>query len=110
MTQFTKENLITEGKYLFYRAEGASYRDRKFVARFRTAGVGTFATHLRKNWTVEAYFAEMDAGKGPLTIAKQTGYMLPHIKRWLREGGYPVTPAGFEQMMREQAEQREQAL
>ena len=51
-------------------------------------------THLRKNWSVESYFAEMEAGKAPLTIVETTGYLLPHIKRWVKEAGYPVTKAG----------------
>ena len=97
MTNFTKDNLITEGKYLTYFPGGAAntpYKDRKFVARFRTAGIGSFATCLRKNFTVEEYFARMDAGESPLPIAQSKGYILPHIKRWIKEAGYPVTPAG----------------
>ena len=104
MTKFTKENLIKEGKYLTYMPNGYNtlYKDRKFVARFRTAGIGSFATCLRKNFTVEEYFARMDAGESPLPIAQSKGYLLPHIKRWLREGGYPVTPAGYEAMHKDQ--------
>ena len=96
MTRFTKENLIKEGKWLFYLPAGGTYGDRKFVARFRTAGVGSFATCLRKNFTVEEYFARLDAGESPLPIAKSKGYLLPHIKRWLKKDGYPVTTAGYE--------------
>ena len=97
MTQFTKENLITEGKYLTYMPEGYNtpYADRKFVARFRTAGVGSFATCLRKNFTVEEYFGRLDAGESPLPIAESKGYLLPHIKRWLKKDGYPVNTAGY---------------
>ena len=96
MTPFTKENLIKEGKYLTYMPNGydTPYVDRKFVARFRTAGVGSFATCLRKNFTVEEYFARIDAGESPLPIAQSKGYILPHIKKWIKEAGYPVTPAG----------------
>ena len=96
MTKFTKENLIIEGKYLHYMPQGYNtpYADRKFVARFRTAGVGSFATCLRKNFTVEEYFARMDAGECPLPIAESKGYILPHIKKWMKKAGYPITPAG----------------
>lgn len=93
MTAFTKENLIIEGKYLTYMPDG-NYSSSKFVARFRTAGVGSFATCLRKNFTVEEYFARMDAGESPLPIAESKGYILPHVKRWMKEGGFPITPAG----------------
>jgi len=110
MTRFTKENLVKDGHHAFYSPTGNPYADdAKFVARFkRMAGIGSFMTHLRKNWTVEAYFAEMDAGKGPLDIAKSTGYLLPHIKKWLKQGGYPVTPAGFKQMINDQIAAREE--
>ena len=108
MAQFSKQNLIQEGKYLTYMPNGydTSYADRKFVARFRTAGVGSFATCLRKNFTVEEYFARMDAGESPLPMAESKGYVLPHIKRWLKEGDYPVTPAGFKQMIKDQTTKR----
>jgi len=101
MARFTKENLIIEGKYLTYMPGGlgGTCGDRKFVARFRTAGVGSFATCLRKNFTVEEYFGRLDAGESPLPIAESKGYLLPHIKRWLKKGGYPVTMAGFRQFM-----------
>jgi hypothetical protein len=104
MTKFTKENLITEGKYLSYMPNGydTPYKDRKFVARFRTAGVGSFATCLRKNFTVEEYFDRMDAGESPLPIAESKGYLLPHIKKWLKQGGYPVNKAGQKQMIADQ--------
>jgi len=98
MTAFTKENLITEGKYLTYMPQGYNtlYADRKFVARFKVAGVGSFATCLRKNFTVEEYFARMEAGESPLPIAESKGYILPHIKKWIKAAGYPVTRAGHD--------------
>ena len=96
MAKFTKENLIKEGKYLFYQPAGGTYKDRKFVARFRTAGVGSFATCLRKNFTVEEYFGRLDAGESPLPIAESKGYLLPHVKRWIKKAGYPVTKAGHD--------------
>jgi hypothetical protein len=104
MTSFTKQNLITEGKYLMYMPNGydTPYADRKFVARFRTAGIGSFATCLRKNFTVEEWFGRRLAGESPLPIAESKGYLLPHIKKWLKKGGYPVTAAGQDQMIADQ--------
>tara|TARA_R100000808_G_C2155291_1_gene167341 strand:- start:499 stop:870 length:372 start_codon:yes stop_codon:yes gene_type:complete len=100
MTRFTKDNLHKDGPYIFYAepADRWNPKAHKFVARFkRVAGAGSFMTHLRKNWTVEDFFAELDAGgTGPLTIVKKTGYLLPHIKKWLKNDGYPTTPAGYE--------------
>jgi hypothetical protein len=109
MTAFTKQNLIKEGKYLTYMPQGYNtpYADRKFVARFRTAGVGSFATCLRKNFTVEEYFARMDAGESPLPIAESKGYLLPHIKRWLKKDGYPVNTAGYNAWFKNQMEKVE---
>jgi hypothetical protein len=100
MTSFTKQNLIVEGKYLTYMPNGydTPWNDRRFVARFKYgAGIGSFATCLRKNFTVEEYFARMDAGESPLPIAQSKGYLLPHIKKWIKKAGYPVTMAGYEE-------------
>jgi len=101
MTRFTKENLIKSGPYIHYRPAGER-KNEKFVARFkRMPGAGSFMTHLRKNWTVEDYFAEYDSGTAPLTIAEKTGYLLPHIKRELKRRGYPLSKIGFELMITE---------
>ena len=97
MTQFTKQNLIKNGPYIHYRPEGGSYKDQKFVARFKRAtGAGSFMTCLRKNFTVEEYFDRLDAGEGPLPIAESKGYILPHIKKLIKQSGYPVTRAGHD--------------
>ena len=100
--QFTKETLINRGGYVMWAKDGkweTPYADWKFVARFRGGrgggGVRSFMTHVIKNWTVEDYFAAMDAGQAPLEIVKTTGYLLPHIKRWLKDDGYPQTVAGY---------------
>ena len=100
MTCFTKQNLIQEGKYLFYKPDGGTYADRKFVARFRTAGAGSFATCLRKNFTVEEYFTRLDGGESPLPIAESKGYLLPHIKKWLKRSGYPATMARYDSWLK----------
>jgi hypothetical protein len=101
MTAFTKENLHKDGPYIFYAEPGDrwNHKNHKFIARFkRIAGAGSFMTHLRKNWTVEDYLAKMEE-KSPLDIVKETGYLLPHIKKWLKAADYPVTPAGYEQFV-----------
>ena len=102
MTAFTKENLVKHGGYVMY-VTPENPRGR-FVARFKygRGGMGTFMTHLRKKWTVEDYFAEEEAGLAPLEIVEKTGYMQPHIKKWLKQGGYPVTLEGRKQWLRDQ--------
>jgi hypothetical protein len=78
------------------------------VARFKRgqSGAGTFMTHLRKHWTVEAYLARHNANEAPLDIVKTTGYLLPHIKKELKRNGYPLTNAGLQQYLADTATAR----
>jgi hypothetical protein len=90
-TAFTKSNLTARRGYIEYSpTDGAS----KFVARFKFGSPGSFMTILRKKFTVEEYFARLDAGETPHHIAESKGYIQPHVKRWMKEGGFPITPAG----------------
>lgn len=94
-TPFTKQNLIKSGGFVTFITETG---DRKFVARFKyaaTSSTGPFMTFLRKNFTAEEFFARIDAGETPLDIAKSKGFILSHIKTWLRRDGYPTTPQGY---------------
>jgi len=108
MTKFVKENFRKDGMYLTYLLDESNphynpqdkYRG-KFVSRFKyqRSAAGTFQTFLIKNFTVEEYFDRMAGGEAPLTILESKGYILPHIKKWLKEGNYPVTRAGYEQFV-----------
>lgn len=101
MTQFVKES--------FCGTEYTEYRigtEVKFVARFKRGGRGPFLTFLTKNFTVEEYFSRLEAGEAPLTILQSKGYLQPHIKKWLKEGGYEVSVAGFEKMIQDRIENR----
>ena len=112
MTKFTKENLSTVGGYVQYHPHADSYyEDRKFVARFKHArdGVASFKAFLIKNFTVEEYFAQLDAGKAPLMIVQEKGYILPHIKAWLKRDGYKVSTAGFDQYIQDRINTRKAA-
>ena len=102
MTAFTKENLIKNAEYIRY-VTPENHRGR-LVARFKynKSAMNTFMTHLRKNWTVEDYFAKEEEGLSPLEIVELTGYISPHIKKWLKRSGYPVTPAGYKQWLSDQ--------
>ena len=107
MTRFTKENLIKEGKYLFYQPAGGTYGDRKCGARFRTAGVGSFATCLRKNFTVEEYFDLLENEcLAPLKILETKGYVSPTVARILKERGYPVTLEARDKMIKDDIARR----
>jgi len=82
MTRFTKQNLIKDGQYITYQPTPDSRED---------------------------YFSRLDTGESPLPIAESTGYLLPHIKRWLKKGGYPLSQVGFKQMIQDQVESLERS-
>ena len=107
MTAFTKENLVKRGGGYIVYVTPENPRGR-FVARFKygRGGIGTFMTHLRKKWTVEDYFAEEEAGLAPLQIVRKTGYLQPHIKKWLKADGYPTTVAGYKAWIAARAAQK----
>ena len=84
--------------YVFYAPSGSAYAaDAKFVARFKRGRESQkpFMTCLRKHFTVEEFFARVDAGENPLPIAESKGFVLSHIKKWLKAAGYPQTQAGY---------------
>ena len=95
MTQFIKSE--------FYGSEYLSYQG-KFVARFKyqRGSRASFITFLIKNFTVEEYFARLDNREAPLEILRSRGYLQPHIKRLLKQTGYPVNSQGFEQYIKDQ--------
>lgn len=114
MTKFAKETLHNDGGYLMYHPNGVGkteWADRKFVARFKYAkdGAGSFKTFLIKNFTVEEYFAAYDAGVAPLKIVEAKGYLLPHIKKWLKADGYEVSKAGFDKYVKDRINPRKAA-
>ena len=96
---FTKSNLIQSGGYIYYAREGweTPNEELKFVARFKGYTGKCFAAHLRKHWTVEAYFEEFVTGKTPLEIAQMTGYISPNMKKALRSMGYMPNAEGLKQ-------------
>lgn len=108
MTAFTKQNLVTRGDSMFY-VNGTV--EVKFVARFKHAkdGVASFKAFLIKNYTVEEYFNLLDCGMAPLMIVQEKGYILPHIKRWLKRDGYQVSKAGFDQYIQDRIAARKAA-
>ena len=74
-----------------------------FVARFKyRSPAGSFMTLLRKKFTVEEYFARLNAGESPLAIAESKGYINPNVKKLLKQRGYPLTQAGHTQFIQDQ--------
>jgi len=83
MTNFTKQNIEVSGPYLSYQG--------KFIARCKENNVTrghkrAFISFLIKNFTVEEYFAQMEMNVAPRVILEAKGYIMPHIKKWLKEG------------------------
>jgi hypothetical protein len=114
MTAFTTKNLTVEGprneQWVYYRtAEGA----RRVVARCKKGlkggtGAADLARFIRKNFTVEEWFSLRET-LAPLEIAKTKGYILPHVRKWLREAGLPETMEGQRELRRRQWERYEKA-
>lgn len=79
MTKFTKETLSYHGGYLNYQPDANDYQNHRFVARFKHRGPVTkaaFVKTLMKHYTVEDYFAKMDAGLAPLQIFQDDGILV----------------------------------
>lgn len=93
MTKFNKEQFNFDGMYLTYGA------DRRFVARFKRGGMGSFKSFLIKNFSVEEYFAKREADEAPLTILEAKGYVSPNMAKVLKTMGYPATQAGKQQYL-----------
>lgn len=104
MTKFIKDS-FSGSEYVNYTMPNGTS---KFVARFKyvRGSKASFLTFLAKNFTVEEYFARLDAGESPLPILQSKGYMQPHIKKHLKEMGYPVTPEGLTQLIQDRVDAR----
>ena len=90
MTRFEKDFFDYDGMYLKYGAH-----EKRFVARFKRRSDKTgFLAFLIKNFTVEEYFARMDAGETPVSILESRGYVSATVKKLLKSVGYEPTAAG----------------
>ena len=93
--KFTKDNLqIKKGvncNYIFFGP--------KFVARLKygakTSAI-SFKRFLIDHFTVEEYFERITNNEMPLDILKSKGYLLLHIRQWLKRDGYPQTLEGYQ--------------
>jgi hypothetical protein len=105
MSQFNKAQFNFHGGYLAYG------NDRKFVARFKYSSRDRagFQSFLIKHFSVEEYFAALDAGVAPVRILETKGYVSATVGRILKDAGYPVTQDGFSAYIAAQAAKRAQA-
>lgn len=99
---FTKENLLASKggseTWIEFREDYIAGGGTRFVARFKygRASAGPFMTCLRSNISPAEYFRRYDAGETPLQIAESFGFVLSHIKKWLKKDGYPQNRAGYQ--------------
>lgn len=87
MTKFVKSQFVNSSGYVTY--------NNQFILRDKyNKSTGGKITFIIKNFEVEEYLGRLGAGESPLTILESKGYLLPHIKKWLKEAGLPVTIEG----------------
>jgi hypothetical protein len=101
MTKFNrKEFKVDCGGYVHYQGV--------FVARFKymKGNARSFISFLVKNFSVEEYFTYRGLGFSPVEIAEHKGFILAHIKRWLKSGGYPLTREGYAQWRKDNEKYR----
>ena len=78
--KFETKSFNFDGMYLTYGP------DRKFVARFKRGGMGSFKSFLCKNFTVEEYFTKLE-NSTPLGVLETKGYESPAVIK-ARKLGY----------------------
>lgn len=83
MTAFTDANILKDGEYVYFAAEGITtpWNERKFIARFKHRGPVTkakFLKVLKKFYTVEDYFTKLEAGNAPTQIFMDDGHLTFH--------------------------------
>jgi hypothetical protein len=94
--RFKKDQFNYSGGYLDYTDDNGTKR---FVARFKyaqTTSRGPWVTFMIKNFTVEEYFSGIADGYTPLKVMEARGYVLSHIKKWMKSDGWTdLTHAGY---------------
>lgn len=94
MTKFVEELFSYDGEYLMY---GEGYpKIRKCVARFKRnkGDRAGFISFLVKNFHVEEYFRDLEAGRTPVGILEAKGYVSATVKKALKSMGYEPTVEG----------------
>ena len=95
MTKFTIDNLqIKKGdncNYIFYGP--------KVVARLKYGAKSSAKSMVRfliNHFTVEEYFDRIANNEMPNDILRSKGYLLLHIRQWLKRDGFPQTVEGYQ--------------
>jgi hypothetical protein len=91
MSNFHQSGFNFDGMYLsYFTVEG----ERKFVARFKHGGMASFRNFLIKNFSIQEYFAQLDADMSPLEILATKGFVMPRTAKILKKFGFEPTAAG----------------
>jgi len=126
MTQFDKTKFTYHGGYLMYNGtyEGQPTYDEYygkdkihpsrigmpvelFIARFKyTFFQGSFKNFLVKNFTVEEFAEGYKAGKSPLTMLEEKGFMTPQAKKLCKQNGMKPTQENYKICIHALAEAR----
>jgi len=99
MAKFTKDNLhIQKGDTCSYITFTNHIGIDIFAARLKY-GAKTSAPSFRRflidNFTVEEYFDRITNNEMPNDILRSKGYLLLHIRQWLKRDGYPQNVEGY---------------
>ena len=115
MTQFDKTKFSYHGGYLMYNGtyEGQPTYDEVygkdnihpsrigmpvelFIARFKYVFFqGAFKNFLVKNFTVEEFAEGYKAGKSPLSMLEEKGFMTPQAKKLCKQNGLKPTQENY---------------
>jgi hypothetical protein len=124
MTQFDKTKFSYHGGYLMYNGtyEGQpTYEEvygkdkihhsrigmpvELFIARFKYVFFqGAFKNFLVKNFTVEEFAEGYKAGKSPLSMLEEKGFMTPQAKKLCKQNGLKPTQENYEFCIRQMSE------
>ena len=108
MTKFTIDNLHIQGvktnagdtcSYITYYEPCESCSREKVVARLKYGAKSSAKSMVRfliNHFTVEEYFDRIANDEMPNDILKSKGYLLLHIRQWLKRDGLPQTVEGYE--------------
>ena len=76
-----------------------------FIARFKYVFFqGAFKNFLVKNFTVEEFAEGYKAGKSPLSMLEEKGFMTPQAKKLCKQNGLKPTQENYEFCIRQMSE------
>jgi hypothetical protein len=103
MTKFTIDNLYIHSgdncSYITYYEPCEHGCREKFVARLKYGAKSSAKSMVRfliNHFTVEEYFDRITNNEMPNDILRSRGYLLLHIRQWLKRDGYPQNVEGYE--------------